>query len=149
MVSPVAQMILDLVENNQLDMSDIQAINLATTNKLIARNQEEERATIERLAQNATAAPPVWQSIQKTIFGSSDAKGDLVEYNGRYRINKTVSPKYLHGIRGIARRKSRNARRANMIEFEVEQPLQERCKRFLDPSGKYMDIPGITLEKDT
>lgn len=140
MVSPVAQMILDLIEN-QLDEADIVAISLATTNKMFGKRQKEEQ---EALA-NAAPAPQIYSIPASDIYGSADAAGLPIVVGYKYRIQSSVSPKYLAGITGIAKGKADRSRKRNMIEFEVEPVWRSRCRRYIDPQTNAMGIPGSVL----
>lgn len=139
MVSPVAQMILDLIEN-QLDEADVMAIGLATNNKLIKQRQTEQAADPANMA-----PAPLYSGNPTDIYGSADANGNPVVIGYRYRITPGVKPKYLAGIPGVALGRARNTRNGNVIDFKVDDVWRGRCRSYLDTVRGTMKIPGSVL----
>lgn len=146
MPSPVAQMIIDLMTNGQLDIADIQAIDQTATELLIKANLR---------GMPGIGSPPPFPAMNitatrtspGTIYGTKDVVGNPIEYDAIYWLTGDVSPKYLRGITGKAHSRAPRSRwTSNRIDFEVDPQWRPRCKRFVDQHGR-MSVPGNVMQK--
>ena len=140
MPSPVAQMIIDLITNGQLDIADIQAIDQTATEVMIRANLAGQPVI--------GSAPTKASNLGVgTIHGTADIHGNPVEYGGLYRLSGEISPKHLRGITGKAIGKTPRSRySSNRVEFEVDVVWRPRAQKFIDIQGR-MSAPGSVLQK--